>query len=370
MRILTRYILWEWVKSFLLFLFITIGVLILNDMYNQLPDFLEAGATTGQILRFYLALIPSFLPIIIPLTMLISALFTLSNFHKNNEIIAMQTCGMNVFQITRSLWIAATVICAVSFYLNSSLIPWSITESRTFKNNLLFEHEATQTDAANVGILNNFTYDNQKEHRIWYLNRFSEYTFQGYGVYVFQLNKQGREVARLQAKEAYFDDVNNHWIFLKGREITLDPQNGEPIRSLPFETLDKTDWSERPQLMRSMNEDPRDLSLLELRAVLERAPVKTNPRSAAYAVRYNKIWATALTPLIVIALAIPFATSGVRVNPAVNLSKCAGLFFVYYFVENVSTVLGSQLIVPAILAAWLPNIVILFVSIYLFRKAI
>lgn len=357
-------------KSFLLFLFITIGVLVLNDMYNQLPDFIDAGASSSQILRFYLALIPSFLPIIIPLTMLISALFTLSNLHKNNEIIAMQTCGLNIFQITRSLWMAGIVISALSFYLNSSLIPWSITESRTFKNNLLFEHEATQTDAANVGILHNFTYDNQKEHRIWYLNRFSEYTFQGYGVYVFQLNAQGREILRLQAKEGYFDDVNNHWIFLKGREVTLDPKTGEPSRSLPFETLEKNDWSERPQLMRAMSEDPRDLSLFELKDILDRAPVKTHPRSASYAMRYNKIWATALTPLIVIALAIPFATSGVRVNPAVNISKCAGLFFAYYFVENISSVLGSQLILPAIIAAWLPNIIILFVATYLFRKAI
>ena len=44
----------------------------------------------------------------------------------------------------------------------------------------------------------------------------------------------------------------------------------------------------------------------------------TPPKLATYAVRYYGLIADVLGPLIVIAIAIPFAVSGVRVNPAVG----------------------------------------------------
>jgi lipopolysaccharide export system permease protein len=60
-------------------------------------------------------------------------------------------------------------------------------------------------------------------------------------------------------------------------------------------------------------------------------------------------------PLIVIAIAIPFAVSGVRVNPAVGVSKSIGLFFLYYVLTTAATTLATRGAVAPVVAAWLPN---------------
>jgi len=78
--------------------------------------------------------------------------------------------------------------------------------------------------------------------------------------------------------------------------------------------------------------------------------------------------ADTLGPLIVIALAVPFAVSGVRVNPAVGVSKSIGLFFLYYILMNLATSLATKEVLDPMLAAWLPNLGMSCVALWLFAR--
>jgi lipopolysaccharide export system permease protein len=87
-----------------------------------------------------------------------------------------------------------------------------------------------------------------------------------------------------------------------------------------------------------------------------------------YAVRYYGLIADVLGPLIVIAIAIPFAVSGVRVNPVVGVSKSIGLFFLFYVFTTVATSLATKGIVSPLAAAWLPNGGMALIAIWLFAR--
>ena len=78
--------------------------------------------------------------------------------------------------------------------------------------------------------------------------------------------------------------------------------------------------------------------------------------------------ADTLGPLIVIAIAIPFAVAGVRVNPAVGVSKSIGLFFLYYVLANVASSLATKGLVDPAVAAWLPNIGMAALALWLFAR--
>ena len=113
---------------------------------------------------------------------------------------------------------------------------------------------------------------------------------------------------------------------------------------------------------------PRDLSFFELRRLITYYAVENNPKAVPYAVRYFSILADTLAPLVVIAIAIPFAVTGVRVNPAVGVSKSIGLFFLYYVLSTIAASLATkQLIEPAV-AAWLPNIGMAGLATWLFAR--
>ncbi|MGE9293614.1 MAG: LptF/LptG family permease, partial [Puniceicoccales bacterium] len=69
-------------------------------------------------------------------------------------------------------------------------------------------------------------------------------------------------------------------------------------------------------------------------------------------------------------IAIPFAVAGVRTNPVVGVSKSVGLFALYYVVSSVCRMLGEQSLLPLLISAWLPLVLMLGLSVYLFRKVV
>jgi len=85
-------------------------------------------------------------------------------------------------------------------------------------------------------------------------------------------------------------------------------------------------------------------------------------------VRYFSLVADTLSPLIVMAIAIPFAVTGVRVNPAVGVSKSIGLFFLYYVLANFASSLATKGILEPDLAAWVPNIGLAALAAWFFAR--
>lgn len=356
MTILDRYIFSEWFKFFLLTAGVTLGLRIVEDVYDDLPDLVDYQATFRQVLAYYFFLTPTFIPTILPIALLISLLFSLGSLHRNNEILSMRAAGLTLSRISRSLWLAGVLLACLLLWLNGRIVPWAVEQSRTFSENLKFATEAKSKDTASVGLVYNLSFNNWAAYRLWFMNRFSQFTYQGFGVTVFLLDKDGREQARIMAREAYYDDNDGLWVFSNGRELSFN-QKGEPIRSLAFEEKIFSDFEETPQLILTLRKRPKDLSLFELSGLLDN--VSHDPQLKAYAVQYYRILASPLICLIALGLAIPFAVSGVRINPIVRISQSVGLFFIYYLLVNLSTILGNQLLPNALITACLPHIIAL-----------
>lgn len=191
------------------------------------------------------------------------------------------------------------------------------------------------------------------------MNRYSRYTSRGYGVTVTELDAERREKTRLQAREAWFDASTNEWVFREGRETWIDPESGEVQRTLPFAEHRVGHYHEDPELMLVFDQRPQDLSFFELERVIAFHRAEDDPKVRQYAVRYYGLLAETMAPLIIIALAIPFAVSGVRVNPAVGVSKSIGLFLLYFILFKASTAMGARGILDPLWAALAPNLIML-----------
>jgi lipopolysaccharide export system permease protein len=216
--------------------------------------------------------------------------------------------------------------------------------------------------------VNSVAFDNPIEHRMWFFNRYSKSTHKGYGVSVSELDPARRETSRITASEAWFDGARNGWVFRNGRHLIFEPETGELTASKPFaERLEPT-YHEQPSLMLLIDRKPTHLSLWELRELVAYLEDERSPKLALYAVRYYGLIADFIGPLIVIAIAIPFAVSGVRVNPAVGVSKSIGLFFLYYVLTSFSTTLASKGFVEPVVAAWLPHAGMAMLAVWFFVR--
>ena len=248
------------------------------------------------------------------------------------------------------------------------MVPWSVEASNRLMEGFQLRSEARKTGGGNFGMVTGVAFDNTRAGRMWYINRYARFARKAYGVTVSELDAKRRERTRLMAREAWYDPGRHAWVFLDGRELWFDPDTGDVVRSTVFPELIVPHFNEDPALMLLIDRRPVDLSFFELRHIVEHFTSEDNPKVLPYAVRYYGLQADTLVPLIILAIAIPFAVSGVRVSPAVGVSKSIGLFFLYYILNSFATMLGNGGYVDPLWAAWMPNLAMTGLAAFFFGR--
>lgn len=370
MKLLDRYVFCEWLKVFFVAIGVTLGILILHDMYDNLGKLINWGASTEQICLYYALLTPTLVPVVLPISLLLSLIYVLGSLHRNNEITAMRAAGMNVFKITRSLWVAGVLLAGLLLWLNANIIPRCKENSRLLYENVKFEQEMKQVDISQVGKIGGLCFNNRKDGRLWYMNSFSMATNRARGVTVSSFDSRSREVSRVMAREGVYDDVDRCWFFLDGQQIQFDPETHRATKAVGFDKKYFGEFGEQPNIMVLSMRRPKDLSLTETQTLIASMGDTSAPEAIPYLVREYSIWFSPFACIIVVAIAIPFSVAGVRTNPMVGVSKTVGLFFVYFIFDSILTAIGGRGIIPPLWAAAIPNVAMLVFALSLYRKVV
>ncbi len=360
----------EWLQILFLVLVAVCGLLFVQICYDDFKDMLEIGAGFSDFIRYIFITMPSFLGLVLPLALLISLLFTLTKLHRSNEITAMRTAGVGFARLTAPLWVVGLFACALVWWLNSSVVPWSVEQSRQLDAEMQYKKQAKTLPPDRVGAVYSVAFDNSEDHRMWLINRYRQASpAKGFGISVSQMDKSNRETIRLLASEAWYDAPRTRWIFKNGRVLKFNPDTEEQTDSEPFTTHIETSFHEDPTLMLLTDQRPRDLSFFELKRLMVYFEAEKNPNKVVpYAVRYYSLIADTLAPLIVIAIAIPFAIAGVRVNPAVGVSKAIGLFILYYIFNTIGSSIAMKQWMDPETAAWIPNAGMVILATYFLSR--
>ncbi|MFM1852516.1 MAG: hypothetical protein RIS54_2200 [Verrucomicrobiota bacterium] len=350
-----RHLLREWLQILGLVLAAMIGLLLVQVLYDDFRMLNDLGASGADFWVYLFVTLPGFLAIVLPVALLISLLYVLGKLHRANELVALRAAGVGILRITAPVWAIGLLACGLTWYLNASIVPWSVEASRSLRDSLAFRQQSETMPEDRIGVVSSVAFDNRAVQRMWFMNRYSQFTRKGYGVMVSELDADRREERRIVAEEASYDREQQGWLFTDGQELVFNPATGEMLEPKPFFRRFVPHYSEDPRLMLIIDRKPSDLSVFELRRLVNYYAADSNPKGLVYAVRYFGLVADTLGPLIVIALAIPFAVSGVRVNPAVGVSKSIGLFFLYYVFMHLATSLATKEVMDPLVAAWLPN---------------
>lgn len=363
-----RHLLREWLHILGLVLVAMIGLLFMQVLYDDFRYLNDLGAAAADFGAYFFVTIPGFLSLVLRVALLISLLFVLGKLHRANEFVALRAAGVSLLRITAPVWIIGVLACGLTWYLNASVVPWSVEESRALRESLQYRQQAQSQAEDRVGAVYSVGFDNRAAGRMWFFNRYSQFTRKGYGVTLSELDPQRREHRRIVAAEAWRDPVRGGWVFREGRELIFEPETAEMIAPRSFTELFRPDCNEDPRLMLIIDRKASDLSFFELGRLIDYLRQTGSPKVVPYEVRYFSLIADTLGPLIIIGLAVPFAVSGVRVNPAVGVSKSIGLFFLYYIFMNLASSLATKGVIEPLLAAWVPNLGMAAIGLWLFIR--
>ncbi|MEW4563258.1 LptF/LptG family permease [Bremerella sp. JC770] len=127
MLLIDRYLLFQFLKSFLIFFVSFTGLFIVIDSFNNLDEFLQygdqTGSTFGVLWDYYSPRVFTFFGMTSGILTLISAMFTVTWIQRHNEMTALMAAGISQARIVRPVILAVIVIAILGVLNRELLIP-------------------------------------------------------------------------------------------------------------------------------------------------------------------------------------------------------------------------------------------------------
>lgn len=322
-------------------------VYVIYDLFDNLGDFVEGKTPLLQVLQYYLVLMPSVLTRIVPICLLLAALYALSSLTKNNEITAMRASGISISRLIRPFLLVGLFASLAVAAVHESIGP----RASYWCYNFVKEQKKADPDA--VYVKNQLAIKNQGERRIWLINEFDIRTYDMRGIELTQQREDLSDEWKIRAKEARW--LDGRWWLKDVIEQRYDVESnplGPPRFLLNREMSDLT---EDPVFFLNDIKDPEFLSSAEIVRYLETHQQRDPAALTRIRVDLHYRLAEPWTCLVVTLLGIPFGIQTGRRGAFLGVALSIGLFFTYYVVIHLGLSLGKNGMVPAIVAGWLPN---------------
>ncbi len=131
MKRLHRYILRSFLGPLILTFFIVMFLMIMQFLWRYIDDLVGKGLHFNVLseLLFYLA--ASFVPMALPLAILLAALMTFGNFGERFELTAMKSSGIPLQKIMLPVFYLMIFLTAFAFYFANNILPIANLKSRS-----------------------------------------------------------------------------------------------------------------------------------------------------------------------------------------------------------------------------------------------
>lgn len=123
MKILDRYILSTYLKSFFSVFTILMLIFLLQSVWVYIAELAGKDLQFDVILKFLIFVSPRIVVLVLPLTILLVSIMVFGNFSENYEFAAMKSTGISLQRAMKSLSIFIVLLSVVSFFFANNVIP-------------------------------------------------------------------------------------------------------------------------------------------------------------------------------------------------------------------------------------------------------
>jgi lipopolysaccharide export system permease protein len=136
LKILDRYILSTYLKTFLSVFTILMFIFVLQTIWLYISELAGKDLDLIVIWKFLLYFSPKLVPLVLPLTILLASIMVFGNFAENYEFAAMKANGISLQRAMRGLSIFIVSLSILAFFFANNIIPWSEYESYNLRQNI------------------------------------------------------------------------------------------------------------------------------------------------------------------------------------------------------------------------------------------
>ncbi|WP_262914434.1 LptF/LptG family permease [Winogradskyella sp. MH6] len=124
MKILDRYILITFLRTFFSVFIIFMFIFVLQGVWLYISELAGKDLDVSVTAKFILYYMPKLIPLVVPLTILLSSIMVFGNFAENYEFAAMKSTGISLQRAMRSLSVFIVALGIACFFFANNVIPW------------------------------------------------------------------------------------------------------------------------------------------------------------------------------------------------------------------------------------------------------
>ncbi|MFO8145837.1 MAG: LptF/LptG family permease [Bacteroidota bacterium] len=136
MKILDRYILVSYLKTFIVVFTILMFIFVLQTIWLYIGELAGKDLDVGIIMKFLLYFSPKLVPLVLPLTILLTSIMTFGSFAENYEFAAMKSSGISLQRAMKSLTFFIVFISLIAFFFANNVIPAAEFKSINLRKNI------------------------------------------------------------------------------------------------------------------------------------------------------------------------------------------------------------------------------------------
>ena len=364
-KILTKYIIQEFCRPLIFCLTGFIAIWLIIDLSDNGADLASAGANFIGYFKYYLVQSPQIIVTIIPISILLSILYTLGRLSKSNEITSMQCAGKSYLKILSPILFISTYISLISLSLNYQWAPEAEAQKETILSSFKRGEEYAKTKKYRI---NSRLYKNKLDSRTWFIGAIPSNIHSGKlrNVEIYQEKDTGKIAEVYYAETAQWSKKSKDWSLINGMLISF-ANSSEKIRQTTFDELKLNNWRETPWKIYTDSLIPEQLGVINLIHHLERNSEKTQKTMAPFKTHLHYRWALPLSCIAIALIACPIGINNSRSNLRGSGTLALLIYFIMILLNNLFLALGQGMRIAPFFGAWSTNIILVITGIFLFR---
>jgi LPS export ABC transporter permease LptG/LPS export ABC transporter permease LptF len=318
--------------------------------------------TVGE---YLVSLVPYILYNVTPLCALVAVLVTFGTFNRTSELTAMKSSGISLYRIITPVLVVTILISVGLFAFDELYLPAANRRQEALLS--VIKDKPTQTfSRPDRQWISGQTNTAGEPSRIFYYQYFNAEKDTFANLTVFEFDPASFTLQRrIFAASARWDPQVNNWVFDNGWQRTF---SGETISSYqPFTVASFPEIKEQPSYFKKEYIPSQEMSYNELSRYIDDLK-QSGFDTKRLNVQLNKKIAYPLITLVMAILAIPFALSMGKKGSLTGIATAIGLAITYWVIALIFESLGNVNTLPAVLAAWTPDLLFGITGAYLLLR--
>jgi len=362
-KIINVYIFKEMVPPFTTSLIVFTFLVLAGKILRLTEWMVNHGTHLEHVLLITLYTLPSVFFFTFPMAALLASLIAFSRLNEDNEITALKSSGMSLYQIMPSVMGFSVIVYLLASFISLYLFP----ASNYAMAKVLFD---AARSSASVGIKQGI-FNDTIPNVVLYANQISAHDQTMKGMFIFDERDPAFPNTILAQRGKIHSDSEQMSLNLRLEDGTMYMVNKELDSSsaLHFTTYDlKLGLSEIMRKFSSRNKDNEEMSLPELRERMgqfEKGTIVYNKLLKEMHTRFSVSFTCLIFGLIGLPLGLMMGAKSRSYGAALSVI----IFVFYYTLMTAASSFGKTGNLHPALSAWMPNLILGAVMIVLIWRA-